>query len=200
MAKKVTLKEMVRYIGKLSKGPDHELMDDIGNEVADGVKLNIYGGKFKPISKLTRDLRPKGKGSGSGGPLNASGDLKKSIVHNVQSATKVEVGTPLIYAPLMQEGGTVKPKKAKKLAIPASRKIASMSSTIGVMATLKKYESMGYSIWFTLKAIMGTKGEKTKHLFIRKDSVDIPARPFMYMSDETKKTIQVVYSMWAGAL
>ena len=117
-------------------------------------------------------------------PLRNAGHLRASITGKVKEG-KVIVGTNLKYAPILHFGGEIKPKKAKKLAIPANKKIKKMVDLVGVKGVLENLEKQGWKIFFREKSIMGKppKG-KPVVLFIRRKKVKIPERPFMELTDE----------------
>ena len=63
-----------------------------------------------------------------------------------------------------------------------------------VRRCIEGLKKVGWRIWFTDGAIMGKKGKRGKPrvLFIRKDSVNIPARPFLFVSEEDKKKLMEI--------
>jgi phage gpG-like protein len=113
------------------------------------------------------------------------------------TATELIVGTNVKYAPVQQYGATITPKTAKKLAIPADASVRTLMRRHGasVSACLDGLRRAGWKIWLTEGAIMGAppKGGKSKGapvvLFIRRDSVDIPPRPFMVIDKDDVQLI-----------
>lgn len=127
---------------------------------------------------------------GSSKPLRDTGLLQNSIAYRVEGNTAI-IGTNRIGARLQNEGGTIKPKKARKLWIPANKKVRAMLRNAGtITALIKKLNGQGYGCFRRGKAFMYCKkGEKPEVLFILKDSVVIPARPFLYFTNDDIKAI-----------
>jgi phage gpG-like protein len=119
-----------------------------------------------------------------------------------------DAGTRAKQARLLQEGGTIRPKKARALWIPAGPKTRDlMKRRYGVQtpaALIKAMKADGYDGFYTpLSKVycMYKKGKALKRggtgkagepfaLFIVRSSVTIPARPFLYIDgrDETYLT------------
>lgn len=188
--------KLKKFIDSFDKsGRQSELMDRIGFRLANRFKRRMAMGKFKPISSLTKGNRV---GGGSGGkPLNDTGRLRQSLTHVVLSKDKVAVGSPVAYAALMQEGGTITPKKAQKLAIPVGRKVAALSQAKGVRGALKEL-SKSLDIWFTENRIFGTVpgSQKTETLFIRKSKVTIPPRPYLFIDEKDELVVAKTIEAW----
>lgn len=193
---RVSLSEMMKYLDKLEDGPDNKLMTSIGEDMTTSVKQRIKKGQFAGISPHTRFLRRQK----SSLPLNNTGRLGSSIDYTVKSETKVEIGSPVKYAKLMNDGGVVKPVKAKKLAVPASLSIARLTENSGVKEVLRSKEKDGWNISFTVRAILGSMGDVVKTFYYRFDSVTIPERRFLLIDGNDKMVINDVYGKWAGAL
>ncbi len=173
--------------------------EDIAPFIVAMVQENISNMTGPPNSPLTKTLK------GDKGPLKDTGVLRASLSFVVSEQT-ITVGTMLPYAPILHFGGVKKAKKAKKLAIPLTKKIKKWTDVKGVKGFLQMLESQGWKIFFTKKAIVGTppaggqkygltmKGnKKSQLLFVRKKSVKIPRRPYMRLTkkqaDELKKTV-----------
>ncbi len=127
--------------------------------------------KWKPLSSLTKFNRPKG-----GKILQNTGMLMASIgtVRNITN-NSLEYGTNYAFSTTQHFGAIIKPKRAKKLAIPLGHS--------------KRVSDFGIeNLLFTDKMIY-LKSDMTP-LFVRKDSVTIPARPFMTPSPKGIKNIQ----------
>lgn len=152
------------------------------------VQKNIDSVKEPRNAPLT--LKVKGRKP----PLRDRGYLRASIAGKVDGL-KVIAGTNLKYAPIQHFGGTITPKRAKTLVIPADRKVRKEAEILGVKGYLEKLKGEGWEIVFRKRAILGIppakqKNSKPKLLFIRKEEVTIPARPFMYLSKEQVGELQ----------
>lgn len=115
--------------------------------------------KWKPLSALTKMNRPKGK------ILQASGALRASIGTVRQITSKsLTYGTNYEFAATQHFGATIKPKRAKKLAIPIghNKRVSSFNPD---------------TLVFTPGAIY-RKSDRVK-LFVRAKQVTIPARAFL---------------------
>ena len=174
--------EAVREFGERAK----ELPEEIKPFLIREIQKNIDSVKEPRNSPLT--LKVKGRKP----PLRDKGHLRASIAGKVEGL-KVIAGTNLRYAPIQHFGGTITPKRAKSLVIPASRKVRREVETLGVRGYLEKLEKAGWKIVFRKRAILGippTKRHKPRLLFVRKEKVTIPARPFMHLTEEQLKELQ----------
>lgn len=101
-------------------------------------------------------------------------------------------GTNLKYAKINQEGGTIR-SKGKGLWIPAGAETRKLMRSHGASSPgqlITALRSTGYQLWRRGKAFMAAKKNgKPFTLFIIKDSVQIPARPFLYISGQEEKFI-----------
>ena len=131
--------------------------------------------------------------------LRDNGDLMKSIAPH-SGDLWADASTNLIYARIQQEGGTITPKKAKALFIPASAKTRTLMRSYGAhtprsLISAMKADGYGFftvgSAFFackkgkTLKS--GKEGKQGKEefiLFIIKKSIKIPARPFLFIDEK----------------
>jgi len=131
--------------------------------------------------------------------LRDNGDLMKSIAPH-SGDLWADASTNLIYARIQQEGGTITPKKAKALFIPASAKTRTLMRSYGAhtprsLISAMKADGYGFftvgSAFFackkgkTLKS--GKEGKQGKEefvLFIITKSVKIPARPFLFVDEK----------------
>lgn len=78
-------------------------------------KFDVSGPDWAPLSSLTL-LNRRG---GAGKPLQDTGALMNSIYAGDPAGDSVDVSTDLIYAALQNFGGTVTPKSAPALRVPA---------------------------------------------------------------------------------
>jgi len=164
-----------------------KLLDDIGNYMVSSVVRRIKEGVPPPDSPLTV-LNKRGNRT-----LQDTGRLIKSIHYQVKGSSVV-IGTDRPFADVMQNGARITPKRAEKLAIPVGWRIRKSVERKGVAATIEDLKRQGWRIFFTDRAIMGTKGKgkrkTTKVFFIRKEAVQIPARRFLYAAEKDKREIR----------
>lgn len=124
--------------------------------------------------------------------------LLMSSIHKFVANNSLYVGTDRLYAPIQQHGGTIYPKNAQKLAIPAGWNTRRVMRSKGVLprVAITALKSEGWKIWFTEKAIMGrppgAKKAQGQVLFVRKSSVTIPPRPFLYIDGEDSLVIKKI--------
>lgn len=126
---------------------------------------------WQPLSDLTKKSRAA-SGFGSTGILQATGKLFGSIgkVRSI-GAKSMEWGTPEAFAAVHHFGATIRPKRAKYLAIPYP----------GVSGRPREYKNT-----FFAKRSMFQSQESgpPKPLFMLKDEVVIPKRPFMTIGNK----------------
>jgi phage gpG-like protein len=222
--------DFIKALNKI-EGNIKEIPQGIRPYVEKYVQQNIDNIKEPELKPLT--IRNKG----SVLPLRDTGTLRGSI-SSVAESLKVVAGTNLKYAPIQHFGGEIKPKNAKKLIIPANKKIRKQTEVYGVKGVLKNYQRKGYEIVFFKNTIKGTetilavkfkdkrkskkgvlfikkkknknedeeKVNKTKRrkkekekkkkvfsdfklLYIRKDKVKIPPRPFMHLTEQQQEKL-----------
>lgn len=132
--------------------------------------------KWKPLSKFTLANRP------AGGILQNSNHLRMSIGNSVRKLPYyMSFGTNVAYAAMMHfgtkmlPGGKLRPKKSKYLAIPMP----------GVTGRPRQYADT----FFRKSKKAGTAfiyqkkdDGSVEPLFLLKESIKIPARPFMTLS------------------
>lgn len=101
-------------------------------------------------------------------------------------------GTNLKYAKINQEGGTIR-SKGKGLWIPAGAETRRLMRSYGAASPgqlITALRSNGYRLWRRGRAFMAAKKNgKPFVLFVIKSSVQIPARPFLYISGQEEKFI-----------
>lgn len=171
----------------------------LGPFVVGATQQNITDCDSPPNAPLTKTLK------GGKGPLKDTGETRASITYKVAGDTLL-VGTNKAHAPLIHHGGTIRPKKAKKLAIPATREVKRWSETKGVKGLITMLEAKGWSINWRAKSVIGTppkgakgmgmklkakKGQARAYLlFIRKGQVKVPAREFMFLSASQRRELR----------
>lgn len=131
------------------------------------------GRPWKRAGSLALSTRP----SGGGKTLLATGQLRNSVVSRSPdvSDSHVRIGSNLPYAAIHQAGGTISPKRAKKLAIPLTREARRAGSARrwwSANASRKPFVLKG-------KAIATREAGGLEFHFALVDSVAIPARPFL---------------------
>jgi phage gpG-like protein len=135
--------------------------------------------------------------------LRDSGDLAGSIASH-SGATWADASTNKKQARLLQEGGTIRPKNARALWIPAGPMTRTLMKRYGAQRPgelIKAMKADGYGFFVTplskvfcaykkgraLKNGGTGKDGKASALFIIRSSVTIPARPFIYIDDRDEQ-------------
>ncbi|MBD1572494.1 hypothetical protein HC725_04275 [Vibrio sp. S17_S38] len=168
------------------------------------VRDNMKHGNFKPNSTLTKNTKNAGAK-----PLFDTGETYASLTYQAD-AHEYRIGTNKVHAPLINDGGIVKAKKAQKLAIPINKQVKRRTEVFGVRKVLTELERQGWKIFYRPKSIMGrapvgakafgqriktsaNKSNKAQQkgvfyvLYIRAKQIKVPKREFMYMSDEQQR-------------
>ena len=107
-------------------------------------------------------------------------------------------GSNALQAGLLQAGGEVKAKRAKKLAFPASKRTLTLQRKFGptIEKTIRGMRRAGFNVWVMDGAIMAQKkGRRTKPfaLYIRRKKVTIPAyRPFRLDADDDVAVVEMI--------
>ena len=165
------------------------------------VNKKINADIMPPNAPLTQEVK---QGSQT---LRDNGDLMKSIAPH-SGDLWADASTNLKYARIQQEGGTIRPKNAKALYIPADAKTRTLMRSYGARTPRSLINAMksDYSFFKVGRVFFAHKKGKTLKsgkegkqgeafaLFVISKSVKIPPRPFLYIDekDETylKKLIQ----------
>jgi phage gpG-like protein len=171
----------------------------------------IRDGVPPPNSPLTSSIKRGGQ------TLKDSGDMARGIASH-SGALWADASTNAKQARLLQEGGIIRPKKAKALWIPAGPKTREMMKRYGAHTPgdlIKAMESDDYKGFYTSsskvycmykkgKALKGGgtgKGGKPFALFIVRSSITIPPRPFLYIDGKDASYLfNLVVSGIRGAL
>jgi phage gpG-like protein len=158
----------------------------VGAMAVEAIRGHIYQGQgWSPLAPATAAYRETGR------PLQDTGALRDSITFNVLDDRTVSVGTGKSYAALQNNGGVIRAKK-NWLWIPGPglRKIQrKKGSGFSVTDVLNYHKNKGDSIYRRGRTVRYRKkrkhkGEEDPVLFYLKKSVEIPARPFFYLSAE----------------
>ena len=164
----------------------------IGGMAAEMIRGHIHEGQgFAPLAPATAAYR------GAGRPLQDTGGLRDSITHAVINESTVSVGTNKPYAAIQHNGGVIRAKKAKWLWIPAAG-TRKLQRRYGYSPTdvLNGMKAAGYTVYFAKDKRVVCYREKRRSrngegnliykshiLYYLKKSVEIPARPFFFLSD-----------------
>ncbi|MDR3124182.1 MAG: phage virion morphogenesis protein [Treponema sp.] len=125
---------------------------------------------------------------GAGKPLQDTGGLRDSITFTVVNNRTVSVGTNKPYARLQDNGGVIRAKK-NWLWIPGQG-TRQLQRRYGYSPTavLRGLKADGFSVFRKGRTMCyrqkGGKKNKTKVAYYLKKSVEIPARPFFYLTEE----------------
>ena len=163
-----------------------------------------------PSHKLNAPLTKKLKNGGAK-PLFNTGATRASITYDLKDEGFV-IGTNLKHASIINNGGLIKPKKAKQLALPTTRQVKLRADALGVKKLLNSLKKAGWNIIFRNHKIYGkapygakafglklktklNKNVKSKNqgvlylLFYRTPKVKVPKREFMRLSNSQKKEL-----------
>lgn len=156
----------------------------------------INSGIMPANAPLTQSIKQGGR------TLRDNGDLVKSIAPH-SGDMWADASTNLKYAKIQQEGGTITPKNAKALFIPASaetRKKMRHYNAWTPRSLISAMKADGYGFFSVGKAFFANKKGKTLKsgkegkqgkeefiLFIMQKSVKIPARPFLFIDEKDQQ-------------
>lgn len=144
---------------------DQKLLKLVGTLALKKIKTRIRNNKVKPTT-------PKKTGK----TLIQSAKLLNSLNKKVH-ADRVVLGSSLKYARIHHEGGIIKPRKSKYLAIPLTPAAKAKSP--------RDFEGTFIAKNCIMKKIDG----KIVALYVLKKRVKIPARPFMFLNTNDKNSI-----------
>jgi phage gpG-like protein len=165
-------------------------LEAIGGMAAEMIRGRIHSGHgFAPLSPATAAYR------GAGRPLQDTGALRDSITFKVIDERTVTVGTNKPYAAIQNNGGVIRAKK-NWLWIPAAG-TRQLQRRYGYSPTevLNGLKAAGYSIFRKGRTMCYREKRKKRNengklqnvdhvLYYLKKSVEIPARPFFYLTDK----------------
>ena len=166
-----------------------KLLQRAGRYMVSSTVDKIQNMTSPPNSALTVAI----KGGGKAKPLRDTGQLMSSIHYTMRDSSTVVVGTNRTGARIQNEGGTIRPKKAKYLWIPADNWARSQLRRNGwsITQTIRTLKGSGYCYRKGRLFVYRQKGSKEeKKLFILRDSVHIPQRRFFFISEDDEKEIR----------
>lgn len=165
------------------------LLQRAGRYMVSSTVNKIQNMSNPPNSALTMAI----KGGGKAKPLRDTGQLMSSIHYVLQDSSSVVISTNRTGARIQNEGGTIKPKRAKFLWIPADKWARDQLRRNGwsITQTIRTLKGSGYCYRKGRIFVYRQKGSKNeKKLFILKDSVYIPQRRFFFISEYDEKEIR----------
>lgn len=170
-----------------------QLMDRVAQYGASSTVRRIKSGVDPENAPLTKRYKKNGK------TLRDTGTLMNSI--SARSGKDFAAwGSNQPYARIQQTGGTVKPTQAEKLAIPAGWQTRRLMRKYGERPKrcIQGMKADGYRVWFLENAIMADGGQGQFVLFVRKKSVEIPAREYLKLDDQDEQEIARIVRHWLG--
>lgn len=170
---------------RLKKGCLEPTMRKVSKYLVSSAVRKINGNIQPENAPLTQEVKQGNK------TLRDNGQLMASIAPQ-NGKDWAAAQTNLKYAKIQQEGGTIH-GKGKGLWIPASAKTRTLMRHYNAQKPAELIQAMkqdGYSFFRTGKVFCAKKkkGEPFA-LFIIKQSVTIPARPFLHIDEKDEKHI-----------
>ena len=181
--------QITRSFGELSKrlkkGCLEPTMRKVSKYLVSSAVRKINGNIQPENAPLTQEVKQGNK------TLRDNGQLMASIAPQ-NGKDWAAAQTNLKYAKIQQEGGTIH-GKGKGLWLPASTKTRTLMRHYNAQKPAELIQAMkqdGYSFFRTGKVFCAKKkkGEPFA-LFIIKQSVTIPARPFLHIDEKDEKHI-----------
>lgn len=161
-------------------GADKKTRALLGTGKAARYQLSAWGSKA--VQQVIRNVTGGIIGKYKGG--RRTGKLRRSIrfkVHGSKNDSTIEIGSwGVIYARILERGGTIRPKRKQYLTIPLP----------GVQGVIRNYpggffkESRRGNLLYFIK-----EGGGIRPLFVLKKSVDIPAFEWLEKSIKQKRTL-----------
>lgn len=182
--------QITKRIGELSarlkKADLSPTMRKVGAYLVSSAVRKINAGVPPENAPLTQAVKQGNK------TLRDNGQLMSSIAPQ-SGKTWAAAQTNLKYAKIQQEGGEIR-GGSKGLWIPASAKTRTLMRKFNAQKPgelIQAMKSDGYSFFRTGKVFCAkSKRGKPFALFIIKESVKIPARPFLHIDEKDEKFIQ----------
>lgn len=136
---------------------------------------------------LLMPSKPKGEAAASGeAPARHSAGLSKTITYNA-TARGLEVGTTDVRGRLLQEGGVVRPKRARALTVPVAKESYGKRAADFTGLFLVKRDG-------TRPLLARTRGKapELQVLFVLLDQVKINPHPFLFWTGEDEERLQTL--------
>lgn len=176
-----------KIMEKVKKEKLSSCMKHISNYLVSSAQKKINNGIEPANAPLTQAVKQGSK------TLRDTGNLISSIAAH-SGENWAAAGTSLKYAKINQQGGTISSKKSSGLWIPANANTRTLMRKYNAQKAGELISAMkadGYSIYRNKNiCIAKSKRGKPFALFIIKESVEIPARPFLYIDETDEKYIQ----------
>lgn len=181
--------QITKRIGELSKklknGSLEPAMRKVSKYLVSSAVGKINRGIAPENAPLTQEVKQGNK------TLRDNGQLMASIAPH-HGKDWAAASTNLKYAKIQQEGGTIN-SKGKGLWLPASAQTRSLMRRYNAQKPGELIEAMkgdSYSFFRTGKVFCARKKNgKPFALFIIKQSVTIPSRPFLHIDEKDEKYI-----------
>lgn len=186
---KIDMRELAKLKALPNRLLSRQLFDDIGQYMVSSTQRKIKTGIAPENAPLTKAWKKNGL------QLRDTGRLLSSITHKTEEKS-VTIGTNLVQGRIQQLGGQIRPKKAKRLYIPAGWQTRSMMRRFGhtPKAVISGMKSAGYKVWQSKsgKAMLASTSNRSKSkpfvLFVLKTKVEIPPRRYLAI-DTTDRNI-----------
>ena len=181
--------QVTKHVGEIAKrlksGTLEPTMRKISKYLVSSAVRKINGNIQPENAPLTQEVKQGNK------TLRDNDQLMTSIAPQ-NGKDWASANTNLKYAKINQEGGTIT-SKGKGLWLPANAKTRQLMRKYNAQKPGELINAMkadGYSCWRTGKVFCAKKkkGEPFA-LFVIKDSVTIPSRPFLHIDDKDEKYI-----------
>ena len=120
-------------------------------------------------------------------PAVRSGYLRQGVTFEVLSGRAVEIGTNLVYGRIQHEGGTIKPKRARALAIPIAPEAERRGPREwpdGSLFMIESDDPETIGVLFRTKPGAKDSEGELEALYVLRGSVEIPARPWLLVRRE----------------
>lgn len=193
---RVDLKDLTRLREIPREILNHGFWNEVGQYMVSSTQRKIKEGIAPDNAPLTRAYKKGGL------TLRDTGRLMGSIAYRADS-TSTTVGTNLIYGRIQQLGGTIKPRSAKKLWVPAGWNTRKLMRRYGhtPSSVMQGMKASGYRVWISKsgKAVLAAeRGKKAKPfvVFVLKDEVTIPARRYLDIDSTDRQIIINKVGKW----
>ncbi len=143
------------------------------------------------VRRMARTAKWQPSSPGSA-PARQSGELGNSLSWRERSGGDVvEWGSHLAYARIQDEGGTIRPRRARALTIPIDDRARGKRAKDFAGLFMIPIDS-GDPDTVGLLAIPGTSDDDFQPLFVLRTRVDMPARPYLYIDDDDEAELHSI--------